>query len=95
VPAYMIVQMTITDAAQYRKYGEAVVPLITKHGGKQIVRRAKIELLEGHHDESTMAVFEFPSLEAIHAFWNSPEYVPVKELRRGAAALNVWAVEGV
>ena len=92
--AYMV-QMTITDAVQYRKYGEAVVPLITKYGGTQIVRRGKIEMLEGRHDGSTMAVFQFPSVDAIHAFWNSPEYGPVKELRRAAAVLNVWAVEGV
>jgi uncharacterized protein (DUF1330 family) len=91
----MIVQMTITDPVQYRKYGEAVVPLIAKHDGRQIVRRGKAEVLEGQHDGSIMAVFEFPTLEAIHAFWNSPEYTPVKELRQGAAVLDVWAVEGV
>jgi len=92
--AYMIVQMTISDPAQYRRYGEAVVPLIAKHGAKQIVRRGKVEVLEGRHDGSTMAIFEFPSVEAVHAFWNSSEYVPVKELRRGAAVLDIWAIDG-
>jgi hypothetical protein len=36
-------------------------------------------------------MFEFPSMKAIHAFWNSPEYVAVKELRRDAATLDIWA----
>ena len=27
--------------------------------------------------------------------WDSPEYVPVKKLREGAAALDIWAVEGL
>jgi uncharacterized protein (DUF1330 family) len=40
-------------------------------------------------------LFEFPSMETIHQFWNSPEYIPVKELRRGAAILEIWAVPGV
>jgi uncharacterized protein (DUF1330 family) len=28
----------------------------------------------------------------LHAFWESPEYAPIKELRRGVADLNIWAV---
>jgi uncharacterized protein (DUF1330 family) len=88
----MTVQMTITDAVQNRKYGDALVPLITKHGGKQIVRRGKVETLGGHHDGTTMAIFEFPSMDVVHAFWNSPKYEPVKDLRRGAAVLDIWAV---
>lgn len=71
--------MTITDAVQYPKYGDALVPLITKHGGKQIVRRGKVEALEGRHDGSTTAIFEFPSMDVVHAFWNSPEYELVKD----------------
>jgi uncharacterized protein (DUF1330 family) len=42
-----------------------------------------------------MVIFEFPSMDAIHAFWNSPDYVPVKKIRQGAATLDVWAVAGV
>lgn len=95
MPAYFIVQSTITDEAKYQKYREAVVPLIAKHGGKFVVRGAKVETLEGHHDGRRMVIFEFPSMAAIHAFWNSPEYVPVKQIRAGAAMLDVWAVEGV
>jgi uncharacterized protein (DUF1330 family) len=77
------------------KYREAVVPLIMKFGGKFIVRDGKVEALEGQPDGRPMVVFEFPSMEAIHAFWNSPEYAPVKKLRQGAATLNIWAVPGI
>ena len=55
----------------------------------------KVELLEGQPDARPMIVFEFPSVDAIHAFWDSPEYVPVREFRQGAANLNVWAVAGI
>ncbi|WP_426434490.1 DUF1330 domain-containing protein [Bradyrhizobium genosp. P] len=30
-------------------------------------------------------MFEFPTMEAIHAFWDSPDCVPIKKLREGAA----------
>lgn len=95
MPAYFIVQSTISDEARFQKYREAVGPLMMKHGAKYIVRGARVEALEGHHDGRRMVVFEFPSIEAIHAFWNSPEYIPVKKIREGAATLDVWAVEGV
>ncbi len=85
--AYMIVQSVITDEEQYGSYRKAVVPLIEAFRGKQL-RGGKVTLLEGHQDERRIALFEFPSIEAIYAFWNSPDYVPVKELRRSAATLE-------
>ena len=91
--AYMIVQATITNAEQFGKYREAVMPLIASFGGKH-VRGGTVELLEGQQDGRGIALFEFPSMDAIHSFWNSSEYVPVKEIRRGAATLDVWAVPG-
>jgi uncharacterized protein (DUF1330 family) len=90
--AYMIVQITINDEQQWNKYRDAVVPLITKFGGKPLVRAGAVELLEGQHDGRLMTMIEFPSMEAIHQFWNSLEYAPVKEIRRGAATLDIWAV---
>lgn len=92
--AFMIVHATITDKERYQKYRDAVVPLIAQFGGKHVVRGGTVVLLEGHHDGRRMAMFEFPDIEAVNAFWNSPQYLPVKELRRGAATLDVWAVSG-
>ena len=93
--AYLMVQMTVSDPAQYQAYVKAVVPLIERHGGKFVIRGGTVEALEGRHDGRRMVVFEFPSMEALKGFWNSPEYVPVKKLRENAAVLDVWAVEGV
>jgi len=86
---------TINNEEQYQKYRESVVPLIMKFGGKFSIRGGKVEVLEGQPDGRSMVVFEFPTMEAIHAFWSSPEYVPVKQLRQGAATLNIWAVPGI
>ena len=95
MPAYLIVQATITDEPQYQKYREAVVPFIASFGGKIAARGAKVEVLEGDHDTRPVVMFEFPGMEAIRAFWNSPDYVPIKKLRDGAATINVWAFPGV
>jgi len=93
--AYLIMGITITNQERWRTYREAVVPLIAEFQGKHVTQGRGIETLEGCDDGQRIAMFEFPSMEAIRAFWNSPEYGPVKELRRDAAILNVWAVPGV
>ena len=93
--AYFIVQSTISDEGQYQKYRDAVIPLMGRFGARIIVRGAKVEALEGRHDGRRMVIFEFPSMDAIRAFGNSPEYIPVKKIREGAAKLDVWVVEGV
>jgi len=46
MPAYVIVQNTIKDEAQYQKYVQAVVPFIGSFGGRLVARRAKVEVLE-------------------------------------------------
>lgn len=74
MPAYFIAQSTISDEAQYQKYRDAVIPLMARFGAKIIVRGAKVEALEGEHDGRRMVIFEFPSMDAIHAFWTSPDY---------------------
>jgi uncharacterized protein (DUF1330 family) len=87
--AYFVVQGTIKDEAQFQRYREAVVPFIASFGGRLIARGAKVEVLEGEHDTRPVVMFEFPSMEAIHAFWNSPDYAPIKKLREGIATISV------
>jgi uncharacterized protein (DUF1330 family) len=66
--AYFIVQNTIKDKAQYQTYVEAVVRFNGGFGGKLVARRAKVEVLEGEHDQRPVVMFEFPDMDSIHAF---------------------------
>jgi uncharacterized protein (DUF1330 family) len=93
--AYLVVQGTVEDELQFQKYREAIVPFVTKFGGKLAARDAKVELLEGEHDTRSVIMLEFPTIESIRAFWNSPDYVPIKKLREGIATMNIWAFPGV
>jgi len=91
---YLVVQGTVENDEGWRKYSAAVVPLIARFGGKHLTRGSGAEFLEGTDAKRRTAVFDFPSMDAVHAFWDSPEYVPVKELRRDVATLDIWAVPG-
>ena len=92
--AYLILRIAVTDAEQWQRYREAVVPLIVAFGGVHVTHGGGVERLEGEEDGRRIAVFAFPSMEAIRTFWHSPAYVPVRELRRGAAEMEAWAVPG-
>ena len=94
MPAYMVVQVKVTDPEKYAAYREAVPSVVQAFGGRYVVRGGAVEVLEGSHDGRRVVLFEFPSVEAIKRFWQSPEYAKVKPLRENAAEIDVWAIPG-
>ncbi len=94
--ALFIIQAEVSpDAAhraRYRDYQARVQPLIEAHGGRFRASGVGLEVLEGAHDGRRLIVFEFASMEALRAFWHSPEYAELKTLRAGAARVDAWAL---
>jgi uncharacterized protein (DUF1330 family) len=91
----MVVQLKVTDPDRFARYREAVPGVVRQFGGRYIVRGAPVETLEGNHDGRRLVLFEFPTMDAIRQFWDSPEYAKVKPLRDNAAEVDAWAVPGV
>ena len=50
--AYVIANLDVTDPAVFSDYGEQVVPLIKKFGGRYLVRGGDVESLEGSPDSN-------------------------------------------
>lgn len=90
--ALLIIQASVLRKDGYKAYQAAVQPLIESRGGRLRATGVELEVLEGRHDGRRLVVFEFPSMDAIRGFWNSPEYGKVKKIREGAARIDVWAV---
>jgi uncharacterized protein (DUF1330 family) len=95
MPAYIIVETQISDPEQYERYKAASPGAVAAGGGKFLVRSGELAVLEGDWHPSRLVVLEFPDLEAAKAFYESEEYEAAKQLRRGAATLNMVAVEGL
>lgn len=93
--SYMIITAKIHDRDKFiAGYSQATAPLVTKHGGRYIMRAPGVELLEGEFGAgASMAISEWPNREAIHAFWNSPEYQEAKKLREGIADCQVLVID--
>ena len=95
MPAYLFVEIEVIDPIAYKQYREAVSDTIFAHGGKYLVRGGKTEVLEGDWEPGRVVVLEFPSVEALKKWYDSPEYKPLIPLRERAAKSRLVILEGV
>jgi uncharacterized protein (DUF1330 family) len=95
VPAYVIVDMDVTDAEQYESYKALAGPSLEQYGGRYIVRGGAAEVLEGERVPKRVVVVEFPDADAARRWYSSPEYSAARAARAGAATGSFILVEGV
>ena len=94
--AYIIVDMKITDMAQYQQYMAAAPAAVAAAGGEYLVRGGQVETLEGHWQPSRVAMLRFPSFAAAKAFYDGEMYRAAKAKRLGATEFfNMVLIEGV
>lgn len=92
--AYAIGEIEVTDPALYEEYRKQVMAVVTKYGGKFIVRGGKVETLEGGWAPKRFVALEFPSMEQAQKWYRSPEYAPLTALRKKASRGKLILVEG-
>jgi uncharacterized protein (DUF1330 family) len=93
--AYMIVQDHDYRRRKIPALPDSSCPAHREFGGKIVVQRGTVELLEGNRERAANGHAEFPSMEALHVFWNSPEYVPREGIAARCCKLGYLAVAGV
>jgi len=94
MPAYIIVRIAVTDPEQYRKYTAVTPGIVSRFGGKFIVRGGPMETLEGPEEKDRIVVLEFPSRKNAEAFYHSPDYTAARGIREGAATGQFALIEG-
>lgn len=90
--ALLIFFVDLTDRETFLKqYVPKAPSVVARHGGKFLVSAAQsnIELLEGDYPSKSMVVLEFPTGEALKAFWNDEEYKTLSEVRK---SVGKWSV---
>ena len=95
MPAYVIANVEVNDAAQYEHYKAAAEAAIAAHGGRYLVRGGASEVIEGAFPGSRFVVLEFPDLATAKTFATSADYAAAKVERAGAASMNMVIVEGM
>lgn len=94
MPAYVINDMEVLDAALLEDYKNLSVPTVLQYGGRFLARGGKVEVWEGDWQPRRLVILEFADIAQAHAWMNSPEYAPAKRLRQQAARSHMVVVEG-
>ena len=95
-PAYIIVDMQITDMEQYKQYMAEAPAAVKAAGGEYLVRGGRFEVMEGGWQPARVAMLRFPSFEQAKAFYDGEMYKAARAKRAGATQFfNMILVEGV
>jgi uncharacterized protein (DUF1330 family) len=95
VPAYVVVEIEVLDAARFEDYKRLVAPVIAAYGGRFLSRGGRTDVLEADTTPGRVVILEFPSLERARQWWESDEYAAAKALRLECTRSRIIAVEGV
>ena len=93
--AYLFANVDVTDAAGYERYRQQVSATIEAYGGRYLVRGGATEVREGDWAPKRMVILEFGDMAQLKAWYQSPEYRPLLELRGRTANSTLVSVEGV
>ena len=89
VGVYMIANLTVNDADEYRKYEKGFFPILKSFGGEFITFDDNHETLEGTDPlEGRVIIFKFPSEKAAKNWYNDAEYQALSEFRRSGTVLK-------
>lgn len=94
MPAYVIVEIEVTDPQLYETYKGLAPPAVKAYGGKYIARGGKTVLLEGEKAPQRLVILAFESVERAQAWWDSPEYAEAKKMRQQASRTRMVVIEG-
>jgi uncharacterized protein (DUF1330 family) len=95
MPAYVIVDVTVTDPATMEEYRKHVPATFAKYGGRFLVRGGTHQTVEGDWKPNRLVILEFPSMEQARRWYDSDEYREPKAMRLRAGRANLVFVEGV
>jgi uncharacterized protein (DUF1330 family) len=93
--AYIIVDITVWDDETFAKYRDLVPETVAKYGGRYLARTNQLEVLEGNWRPERLVVVEFPSAQRAKQWWNSEEYMKLRNQRQGATESRMIVVQGV
>lgn len=90
---YWIAHVDVRDAEAYKEYVAAARPAFERFAARFLARGGASEGVEGTA-RARNVVIEFPSLQAAHDCYHSPQYQAAKAIRQKFAEAEIVLVEG-
>jgi uncharacterized protein (DUF1330 family) len=93
--AYVIADIEVLDPVGFEQYRQGVPATIAAFGGRYLARGGQTRVLEGNWSPRRCVILEFPSLAQAEAWWVSPAYQPLREIRERSSRGNLVLTEGL
>ena len=93
--AYIIVDSNVHNPDRMKDYADKVRGTMAAFGGKPIVSAPNPEVIEGEWSPQRIVVLEFPDAATARAWYDSPEYQEILQIRFEAANDRLLLVEGL
>lgn len=93
MPALLLADIEVNDPQDYAAYRAANPAIVEKFGGRYIAVGGEVKVIEGDWKPRRTIIIEFPDLAAIHAFYDSEEYVELRKIRWRSADSRLVAFE--
>ena len=97
VEVFVIANLIVEDASEYRKYEKGFFPILKRFGGEFVTFDDNHENFEGDSLlEGRVIIFKFPSEELAKQWYNDGEYQALSEFRRAGTMLkSITLVHGL
>ena len=92
---YVVANVHVDNPDAYEAYRSRTADIIAHYGGRFLVRGGDLEVIEGDPGIARLVILEFPSVEAAHIFYDSPEYQAILPDRLNNARSTLFVVNGV
>ncbi|MBO8199981.1 DUF1330 domain-containing protein [Streptomyces smyrnaeus] len=94
MPAYVIINVDVLDEQAGLAYAPVAQESILSHGGRYLAAGPTPEPVEGTWDSSRVVVLEFPDMDRIREWYDSPEYRRARRIRQDKVRVGMLFVEG-
>ncbi|ANY70822.1 hypothetical protein BBD42_18465 [Paenibacillus sp. BIHB 4019] len=93
--AYLVIDIDISNPANFKEYENQIFAVIAHFGGRPIVQDSSVTTMEGDWQPKRLVILEFPDKPSIEAFYNSKMYEPLKKIRWANSTGKAIVVEGL
>ncbi|MDB5582441.1 MAG: hypothetical protein JWR80_7617 [Bradyrhizobium sp.] len=84
----------VTDRRELDTYWAEIGPTLKDSGAENLAAYTQFEVLEGEQKVEGVVLTQFPSKEAVKAWYDSPEYTEVRKHRMKGARYLGLVIEG-
>jgi uncharacterized protein (DUF1330 family) len=95
MPAYVLVDVDVTDPEAYKEYRAKAAPTVMAHGGRYVVRGGAQHHLEPGWDLHRTVLLEFPTVEAARKWYASEDYRKVLPIRLRSSRSRLVILDGL